>query len=191
MVYIITGEVGAGKTTYCDRLYKVLAGRCLSRPGGIISRRVVKDEKTVGYDLYPLGTDAVSWPLVRLDDWKPADWDEVTRCGRFSFSGRAFERAGRHLLECAAGGISPVFIDEVGPVELSGNGFAQVIEELLIQNVDLCLTVRTACIAEVILKFKIQQWQEIPIESPPDRDEICCDGFPLCGQDPVLCRQRV
>lgn len=190
MVYIITGEIGAGKTTYCERLYKVMAGRCLSRPGGIISRRIKQGETMIGYDLYPLGTDAVCWPLVRRDGALPENWDETTRCGRFSFSGRAFERAGRHLLECAAKGINPVFVDEVGPVELSGSGFAPVIEQLLVMRVDLCLTVRSSCVADVIRQFQIDQWGEIPVEAPPGRGEIRCNDFPLCGQDPLQCRER-
>jgi nucleoside-triphosphatase THEP1 len=124
-VVILTGETGSGKTTRVGEVVQLLRQRGL-RVGGIQAVGLVADDRRSGFDLVDLATGLTA-PLCRerLDTTTGNE-----RWGQFHFSeaGLAF---GRQALTVSAHSADVVVIDEVGPLELAGGGWARSLDALV------------------------------------------------------------
>ncbi|HQF34023.1 MAG TPA: hypothetical protein PLM73_10005, partial [Petrotogaceae bacterium] len=80
MVFIVTGEINSGKSTFMENLYN-----SNKEGGGIITKKKFCYGTFLGYDLYRLDNQAKAefalYPQF-IDD----KWEEVYRFGPFSFS---------------------------------------------------------------------------------------------------------
>lgn len=146
-ITIVTGGRDAGKTRWVHDL----AAR---RPvWGFISPKLFTAGVFAGYDLLFLpGGDRM--PLARRagpDDGStgPADAapdDGSFRFRRFRFNTAAFNRAQEEAQRVlAAGGPSPqtiIVLDEVGPLEVDGGGFREVLDGILSAGRPAVLTTR-------------------------------------------------
>ena len=149
MVYIITGGIDEGKTREIEAIY-----RQMNKGDGWISRKVFLNEEFVGYEIQRLSTNE-KIPLAYKREYAPPGWDEIYAIGPFCFSKRAFEFAGRIIDEIIEKNINPVFIDEIGPLELQGKGFSPMLEKILKTQKDVYIVVRSHCVEDVVKKFKI------------------------------------
>ncbi|MFM8454303.1 MAG: nucleoside-triphosphatase, partial [Gammaproteobacteria bacterium] len=92
-------------------------------------------------------------------------WLEV---GRFRFSAEAFRKACDYLLH--AGGKTDaklLLIDEIGPLELRGEGFSEVLKLLLSEPAgpDILLVVRSELVQEVQAYFGLANARVEPVDS--------------------------
>jgi len=118
-VLLLCGHVGAGKSSTLERLVETLraAGR---RVAGILSPAVVRDGERVGYDLIDLS----SGRRTELSRIAPAPARGGPFVGRFAFDLDGLA-AGRTALSVdAASAADVVIVDEIGPWELSDQGWA-------------------------------------------------------------------
>ena len=139
-VVLLTGAVGAGKTTALRALVEKLqvVGKNVR---GIVAHRVMEKECVVGYDLEVIGQDA-RLPLAR----KEGAGSE--RIGPFVFSDEALLVGRRTLRESANAEV--VVVDEFGPLELEGGGWAEEVKWLLREsNAVMVLVVRETLIERV------------------------------------------
>jgi nucleoside-triphosphatase THEP1 len=122
-VILVTGKVNSGKTTHLEKLIteKKTKGLAVS---GIIARGIFENNQKIGYDVVDLVSGS-SLPLARTSEFPESDF----RLGKFAFSSKAFAFATKALLDYAPGGV--VFLDEAGPLELGGKGYADCIRILL------------------------------------------------------------
>ena len=102
-------------------------------------------------------------PLAYKKENVPPGWDEIYSIGPFSFSKRAFEFAGKIIDEIIEKNINPVFIDEIGPLELQGKGFCPMLEKILKTQKDVYIVVRSHCVDEVAKRFEIKTYEIIKI----------------------------
>lgn len=127
---ILTGRTGSGKTTLAGlvvdrvrahgfRVGGMLAQGWLAPAGG------AEPLRRSGFDLVDLQSGAVM-PLCRVGEPGGSGHE---RCGPFEFTrdGLAF---GRNALARGAAGADIVVVDEVGPLELSGGGWAPSLDRL-------------------------------------------------------------
>jgi nucleoside-triphosphatase THEP1 len=151
MVYIVAGGIDEGKTEKMDALYQER-----KQGDGFLSKKIFVDKDFVGYEIVRLSSGE-NMPLAYKSDHVPGDWDEMHRFGPFSFSKRAFAFARQIIDEIIDKGIEPVFIDEIGPLELRGEGFCEILQEVLNTGKDVYISVRSRCVEDVIEKFNIQR----------------------------------
>jgi nucleoside-triphosphatase THEP1 len=151
MLYIVVGGIDEGKTQEMNALYHER-----KQGDGFLSRKIFVDKDFVGYEIVRLSSGE-KMPLAFKADQVPGDWDEMYRVGPFSFSGRAFGFAERIIDEIIEKGTEPVFIDEIGPLELRGEGFCEILKEVLNTGKDVYISVRSRCVEDVIKKFNIQR----------------------------------
>jgi nucleoside-triphosphatase THEP1 len=124
MLYILTGDLRSGKTTFLRDLAEELRLRAV-RVSGILSVRRLKDDGTDGYD-------AVGIPFFGSEllctDRKEAGfitWEIY----HFNPAGFAF---GDTVFDAARHDRAEVFIlDEIGPLEVEGKGWANLLGRLL------------------------------------------------------------
>ncbi|MEA3391500.1 MAG: nucleoside-triphosphatase [Candidatus Marinimicrobia bacterium] len=138
MINIVTGEIDSGKTHYLKDLYEKD-----HKGDGILSLKHYKDDRFLGYDLFHLKSREKE-AFIRFKSQLPESWNEKLEIGKYSFSCEGFAFAEKVLKNIDEG---PVYIDEVGPLEmLDKKGFYERLKELINQNIDLFITVRSTLI---------------------------------------------
>jgi len=141
--FVITGERGTGKTSFLLRLITKLQHSGWAA-GGVLAPAVIKDGEPEGYDVRDVRT-GFSVPLCRSG--VPPTGIES---GPYSFfpSGVAF---GRNALDTRLlVGMDVVCIDEIGPLEMRGEGWASSTRELLRDlEAPLLLVVRSSLLHRI------------------------------------------
>jgi nucleoside-triphosphatase THEP1 len=145
-VIIVTGKVNSGKTTILEKLVSDEKSKGIS-PTGIIARGVLEGETKVGFDVRDLSSGS-SMPLARIGKMA----DHGFSVGKYSFSTHAFKFAQRAILNFRRMGV--VFLDEVGPLELNNEGYANCLRALLESDISrLYVAVRSDFLPEFSSKF--------------------------------------
>lgn len=162
LVKIICGGKNSGKTTLAVKLAESYRKKGI-KPAGILSVSDDKNKKL--YHFLDLSTGdkipAVSeLPLNDNDGWKKRDFS------RFYFSDSAFEASNRilelTLNDGTAGAAELVFVDELGPLELSGSGNFKSVKKLLRElNGTLILVIRETLVEKFTAKLEIDHFEII------------------------------
>ncbi len=122
-VVIVTGTIGEGKTAWLAKLSGLLREKGV-RVGGILALRIIEDGVTTGYDISDISTGDRT-PFLRHTG------SETMGVERFTMTDAGFI-AGRNTLDPSNNrGNDVVIVDEVGPLELSGRGWSEVVVGLL------------------------------------------------------------
>lgn len=100
-----------------------------------------------------------SRPFSRRDGFAPPGWDEGCRYDRYGFSASALEFAHESAQEMVRAGTTPIFFDEVGPLELRGLGLARPFRLLLAAGRDMYVVVREECVSDVTMQFGIDRFR--------------------------------
>jgi nucleoside-triphosphatase THEP1 len=87
------------------------------------------------------------------------DWDEIYNYKDYSFSKRGLEYASLIINEISEKHISPVFLDEIGPLELEKKGFNSLLTSLLERETPLYLTIRESLLTQVINHFHMEAYE--------------------------------
>ncbi|MCX5788836.1 MAG: DUF2478 domain-containing protein [Elusimicrobia bacterium] len=147
-VFIITGAHGGGKSDLVRDLAQALRAAGLS-VGGIHAPGWWADGRRGGFDVIDLGSGETK-PLCRKDG--PQEWEDQG-CYRFSPEGLAFG------LEALAGAgrrdADVVIVDEVGPFEVAGKGWAPGLDALAERKKPMVWVVRKSLIEDVRLRWGI------------------------------------
>jgi nucleoside-triphosphatase THEP1 len=156
-VYIISGALGGGKTTFAQIVADILiANKC--RVGGFFSVRLTEADVTVGYDLQDLATNE-SVKFLRLVTEEATD-----KIGRFEICREGVEKGNEILDHSLNSRLDLVVIDEVGRLELRGDGWVQSIQNLLESSGNaLLITVRDGLELEVINKLQLMDYQIVHV----------------------------
>ena len=87
--------------------------------------------------------------------------------GRYSFSKLAFAKASKILLESAAENHRYLVVDEVGKLELMGQGFNHVVAELISteqeRKTNLLLVIRDTLVERVTKHFGIKYYKQVQL----------------------------
>jgi nucleoside-triphosphatase THEP1 len=147
-VFVVTGNIGEGKTAWLAKLAGLLRERGI-RVGGILALRIVEDGVTTGYDISDIGTGK-RFPFLRNTG------SEMMGVERFTMDDAGF-MAGLAALDPATNrNKQVVIIDEAGPLELRGRGWSGMLEGLLNETeAILFIAVRRSLTEAVISNFGI------------------------------------
>jgi iron complex transport system ATP-binding protein len=143
MVIIVTGAIGIGKTTICKKVIEIVRSRRYSC-GGIITYKgssediVIEDVQTGEIKNFASTSNIYSGPSTAKYFFNPEG---------IEFGIRAIEK----------GVTSDVLVvDELGQLELSGQGFVKVIEQIAAGKIKNCiLVIRKSLLSSFIPKFGI------------------------------------
>lgn len=162
MIYIISGEIDQGKTRKMISIYQQQQTK---QGDGFVSKKIFPDDTDfTGYEIVRLSNNEKR-PLAYQSQYVPQDYDEIYRCGPFHFSKAAVTFAEGIIDDIIARDINPVFIDEIGPLELAGKGFTPLLEKILKTRKDVYITVRNHCVEDVIKKFDIREHELIKVKN--------------------------
>lgn len=149
VIFVITGEIGEGKTTYAKKVTELLKEKNINI-AGFIAPAVYAGEKRIGFDLYDVKIGDVT-PLSRntgLEDW--------LRIGNYYFHPDGL-KTGNALLQKEYIEKSSVFIiDEIGPLEMNNTGWAKPVETLCAESsIPHIWVVRKKLVERVIKKWNV------------------------------------
>ncbi len=147
-IYLVTGAIGEGKTAWLVKLTGLLKERGITA-GGILALRIMEEGKTTGYDITDILTGERT-PFLRHTG------DVTMGVERFTMDDAGY-RAGLGALDPSANRAADVvIIDEVGPLELRGQGWSNMISGLIHETrAVLILAVRENLTEAVTEKFGI------------------------------------
>jgi len=159
MIYIVRGEINAGKTSWMAEDFKHHSGA-----DGFVCRKVFEAGEHTGYDLEHL-TSASRCRFIRKPGHIPADWHEVAFLAeKFSFCAEGFEFAQKIAESARSRGCQRFYLDEIGPLELMQQGFYDMLCRLLQnQPPELVIAVRSYLVEPVVELFKISEFEAINI----------------------------
>jgi nucleoside-triphosphatase THEP1 len=150
-IHLLSGPIRSGKTTQLRRWATAHpAARGLLMPTDAHGRRYFLD----------LGS-GLQWPALA----RPGQWP-VVRIGRFHFAPAAFAWANAALQGAAAAGPDWLVVDEIGPLELRGEGLAPALRAMLAAPqlpANLVLVVRAGLADQVWQCFDLQRWPSVPL----------------------------
>ena len=154
MIKIITGPMNGGKSTQFLKLYEE-SGDGIA----LYSQKQYDESNTiVGYNLVLL-PDKKEIPFICLKDSVCPNEDRYFIQGRFAFLKETFEQAERYILSFPDH--LPVWIDEVGGLELKGLGYSNLLHKLLESDRNIILTVRDRLLEKVLNRYKTRDYSLI------------------------------
>lgn len=124
MIFVLTGPVHSGKTSFLKRLVDELKEKNL-KIDGFLSGVVLKDQEQeiLGYDLFDIKEESCL-PFIRKEGEEA--WERV---GSYFFIPEALNHAKALILQSQEGDV--LVVDEVGPLEMAGKGLWPAIEKAL------------------------------------------------------------
>jgi nucleoside-triphosphatase THEP1 len=143
MIFILTGPVDSGKTTFLKRVIEELKRQKIKLDGFLSEG--LKDQEKIGYDLLDLG-GGKSVPFIRKSGRQ--DWQRI---GPYFFIPEGLSWAKKIILRSREADV--LVVDEIGPLELSGRGLWDVLEKVIFQRVQKFLFVLRREILEDFLKM--------------------------------------
>lgn len=169
MITIITGERGIGKTTFllkkCGLFYNNIHA-----VSGILTPPIFNDRSIkIGFSALDL-SNKNKWELARTDiELKGPSY------GPFKFSSKGFEKANNVIINALNQGLSPVFIDEIGPLELSKkSGFYPCLSHMgrIKDTEDLFIVIRPDLISEFSERVIPEKKYRIITVTEENRDHL-------------------
>ena len=120
---LLAGERGSGKTTCCMTAARMLREQGL-RPAGVVCPKLVDGEgRVIGIEVLNILTDPPSREVLARTDLERVG----PRTGRYQFSEEGLQ-FGRDALKAGARHGDVMFADELGPLEMRGEGFSNLLD---------------------------------------------------------------
>lgn len=154
MIKIITGDINSGKSTKFLELYNQLDGQL-----GLYSKKIVEQSigNVVGYNLVLLPSGE-EFPFIRLkEEIGDASRNDFLYQGRFAFSKEVFNIATDYVLRNLT--TQPVWIDEIGRLEIRGLGFYSLLKSLILDKREMIITLRSNLLRQFADKYAITNYQ--------------------------------
>jgi nucleoside-triphosphatase THEP1 len=152
-LHLLMGARQAGKTTTCRQLAEAARARGFS-VGGLLAPAVFADGACVGYDIVELATGRTR----RLATLAGAGVEHV---GPFAFSPEGLTLGRAALTAAAMAWPDLIIVDEVGPLELAGQGWAEYLAALAAGPGLTLFAVRLALADDVALRWNAAARHEL------------------------------
>jgi nucleoside-triphosphatase THEP1 len=150
-IFIISGSVGEGKTTFAKKMIDIFRKNNV-KAGGILSERVLTDFQTTGYDVINIETGEKEAFLRQNEECG------TERIGRFTICPRGLELGNRILSSLVLTENKIAVIDEVGLLELRNKGWSNSVNELLNKSGNhILMVVRDTYVDEVKIKWDLAE----------------------------------
>lgn len=163
-IFVVTGRVHGGKTTFVGSLVKALKEKDL-RVSGFLSRGTFRDGRRDSFFLEDLAGGTVI-PLATVDPRE--GW---FRYRRYYFNPLALEEGTKMVTGQTGHGSDLIVIDEVGPMELQGMGWFSLLREVAaMDTIPQVWVARDRVVDEVTEKWDIPPENVVRVDTGTGRD---------------------
>lgn len=143
MINIVTGSIHSGKTETLRSIY-----HSLKSGDGVLSLKVMVDGDIYGYDAYFISKDE-SIPYMIHKNHYHNQFETTGSIGPYFFDRAVMDRIQKHVTMAIETGVMPIFIDEVGRLELSGDGFDKIVKDIVNKDIEAYITINENLLDEV------------------------------------------
>ena len=149
-IHILTGAIGQGKTTLIKKIIDKLKVNNI-KVGGIYSPRIIKNNKTIGYDIVNIFTNKRS-KFLRIHDK-----NNTEKIGKYFIINDGLDDGLNAIMEAIKNDSKIIIIDEIGKLEMDNKGWSEKLENLFLNSSEkIILVVRQEIIADFIKKYNLK-----------------------------------
>lgn len=163
-VLVLSAGRGEGKTTFLCQLADHIAAQTRS-VAGIAAPAVFENDRRIGYDLLDL-RQGCRQLLARLN----ASLDSGTIVGAYRFNDAAIRAGNAAVIGAVRDRSAFIGIDEIGPLEFRGDGWAPAMSCALAEcrpEQLVIVVVRSALVDELAARFPSPHWANAIRIAPP------------------------
>jgi nucleoside-triphosphatase THEP1 len=163
-VYIVTAGRGEGKTSFL-RAYAARTAERGRSVGGIACPAVFHCDRRIGYDWIDLRC-ARQHLLARVVG-APGAGPVV---GRYRFDEAAIAEGNAAIVSAVSDGVDVVCVDEIGPLEFRGQGWAPALERALHEaktTEEILVVTRPSLVDQLSTRFPSPLWNKARRVCPP------------------------
>lgn len=154
MVSFITGPMNSGKTTRLKQVHSELGG------DGFLMIKVMRQNKVHSYKARRLSSGEEGLLVIR-DIWKDSTFQEACRIGPYCFSEEVLSWIEKTMYQLLDLDVEPLYLDEIGQLELEGKGFATILSRLIERDKRIYVTAREDLIPKLVACFSIDEWESV------------------------------
>ncbi|GEM_PF-557177 len=158
MVHIVTGKINDRKTTRMIALYERLGG------DGFVSLKTMKNDTVHSYTAQRLSTGEQRLLIIR-DAYMPEDFNSKENIGPYHFEKNCVEWIESTLKTLVEERVEPLFLDEVGILEMHDQGFANTVKAMVDSGLDVCFAVRETLLPDFLKQYAITDYRLIEEEN--------------------------
>ena len=155
MLNIVTGKINSGKTTRMIELYK-----CHPSGDGFVSSKNMRGNMVHSYDILHLKTNEKRLFVIHQEFVKEMP-KIACQIGPYLFLQETLDFIYDAYRNMIKQGVAPLFIDEIGMLELHDQAFHDIFKELLESNSDIYAVIREDLIDDIIQKYSIKNYKMI------------------------------
>jgi nucleoside-triphosphatase THEP1 len=157
MINIITGKINSGKTTSLKKHYND------SQKGdGFIAKKRMKKGVVHSYDIVRLSNNDAQLLVIREDFYNGIE-KVACKVGPYLFLEKSLTYVENEILKMIKNNVSPIYLDEIGQLELYDQCFNKVFNQIVQSKADCFITVKEDLVDEVIRKYKLTNVNVITI----------------------------
>lgn len=146
-IVIITGEIHEGKTTFVQKIVNNLIAKKF-RIGGFLSLSVNENNERAGFNLYDIESGDLTELCTNNKD------DSKLHMGRYFFNHDAILKGTSILGSENISDKHLIVIDEIGPLELNGQGWSSAIENITRNfNIPMLWVARKGILNKIIKRW--------------------------------------
>jgi nucleoside-triphosphatase THEP1 len=155
MVRFVTGPINSGKTTAVRRMYEKER-----RGDGFVALKNMDGTRVIDFHAMRLSTGETRVLMVRETDC-PDERDVADVIGPYHMLNDTkiwIENTIQSLIDER---VEPIFFDEIGLLETRGEGFSDLLSEVLSHDLDMVLSVRDSLLSAIIDRYHIKTYEII------------------------------
>jgi len=162
VVKIITGKMNSSKTTRMVKNYNE------EKTGdGIISKKIMIDKDVFGYKACRL-SDNLEFPFMIHEKFYKKELSQnrdivdnefSTQIGPYMIYKRAMKKVNSIYKELIKKKVTPLYFDEIGKLEIQGDGFYKMLKKAIKMDIDVVLTIREDLIDDLVDKLNISNYE--------------------------------
>lgn len=152
MVKIVTGKINSHKTERMRALFE-----SNHKGDGFISLKMMLKNKVHSYQALRLSTGD-KFPLVVRDEFVYEDFPISCQIGPYLFNKRTIDMIIMELSLLIKKRIAPLYLDEVGLLEIEGKCFDPIVRKMVDSNLDCVFSVRQDLVDKFIQKYNIRDY---------------------------------
>lgn len=149
MTTIVIGKINDNKTTTMIDMY-----RHRGTGDGFVSIKHMIQDTVHSYDAMQLSTHEQRL-FIKRDIFFDNDFTVCCKLGPYYFSDETMAWIKTTMLTLAKRAVTPLYLDEIGVLELEDNGFHDLLTSLVTMDVDLVLSVREDLVDAIIDHYNL------------------------------------
>lgn len=158
MLTIVTGSQNSGKTTALRRHFE----KC-QQGDGFIAVKHFEGSQIIGFSARRLTTGEMRHLAVH-DCVNQNMLDVACKIGPYAFSQRTLNWIDKTILNLIAQKTQPLYLDEIGKLEMKGAGLNNAFQSILHSGLDAIISVRTDLLDAVLKHYDIHHFNHEPVK---------------------------